>query len=56
MKAASGQQIRDVSEKALEMAPRDRSAVLTHACPSDQFLRQEVETLLASSPEFRSRD
>ena len=43
------QQIRDVLEKALELAPDERSAFLNRACSSDQSLRQEVETLLASS-------
>src|SRR5271167_257722 len=48
------QQIQDVLEKALELAPSDRSAFLNQACSSDSSLRQEVETLLASSPEVRS--
>jgi serine/threonine protein kinase/Tol biopolymer transport system component len=42
------QQIRNVLEKALELAPSERSAFLNNACSSDQSLRQEVETLLAS--------
>jgi eukaryotic-like serine/threonine-protein kinase len=48
------QQIRGVLEKALELAPGERSAYLNQACSSDSSLRQEVETLLASSPEVRS--
>ncbi len=48
------QQIRDVLEKALELAPGERSAFLNRACSSDQSLRQEVETLLASSDDVRS--
>jgi serine/threonine protein kinase len=48
------QQIRDVLGKALELAPGDRSAFLNQACSSDQSLRQEVETLLASSDGVRS--
>ena len=48
------QQIREVLEKALELAPSERSAFLQQACSSDQSLRQEVETLLASSPDVRS--
>jgi eukaryotic-like serine/threonine-protein kinase len=48
------QQIRDVLEKALELTPDERSAYLNLACSSDQSLRQEVETLLASSPDVRS--
>ena len=48
------QQIRDVLAKALELAPGERSAFLNRACSSDQSLRQEVETLLASSDDVRS--
>jgi len=48
------QQIRDVLEKALHLAPEQRSAFLRRACSSDSSLRQEVETLLASSDEVRS--
>jgi len=48
------QQIRDVLEKALELAPGERSAYLNQACSSDPSLRQEVETLLASGPDVRS--
>ena len=48
------QQIRDVLEKALELAPGERSAYLNQACSSDQSLRQEVETLLDSSDGVRS--
>jgi tetratricopeptide (TPR) repeat protein len=48
------QQIRDVLEKALELAPSERSAFLKRACSSDPTLRQEVETLLASSDGVRS--
>ena len=48
------QQIRDVLEKALEMAPSERSAFLNQACSSDSSLRQEVGTLLASSDGVRS--
>jgi serine/threonine protein kinase/Tfp pilus assembly protein PilF len=48
------QQIREVLEKVLELAPGQRSAFLNQACSSDPSLRQEVETLLASSPDLRS--
>jgi eukaryotic-like serine/threonine-protein kinase len=48
------QQIRDVLEKALELAPGERSAYLKRTCSSDSDLRQEVETLLASSDDVRS--
>jgi serine/threonine protein kinase/Tol biopolymer transport system component len=48
------QQIRGVLEEALELAPEQRSAFLQRNCSSDPSLRQEVETLLASSPDVRS--
>jgi eukaryotic-like serine/threonine-protein kinase len=48
------QQIRDVLEKALELAPGERSAFLERACSSDQSMRQEVDTLLNSGPDVRS--
>ena len=48
------QQIRGVLEKVLELAPGERSAFLNRVCSSDLSLRQEVETLLLSSPEVRS--
>ena len=48
------QQIREVLEKALELAPEQRSAYLNRACSADSSLRQEVETLLASSDGVRS--
>ena len=43
------EQIRDVLEKALELAPEQRSAFLDGACSSDPSLRKEVEVLLAQS-------
>jgi len=48
------QQIQDVLEKVLELAPAQRPAFLNQACQSDPPLRQEVETLLASSDHVRS--
>ena len=48
------QQVRDVLVRALEMAPEQRSAFLDRACSLDQSLRQEVETLLACSPDVPS--
>src|SRR5579863_4899149 len=48
------QQIRDLLEKALELAPGERPAFLNRACSSDPSLRQEVETLLASSDDVHS--
>ena len=43
------EQIRDVLEGALELAPDERSAFLDGACSSDPSLRNEVEVLLAQS-------
>jgi hypothetical protein len=54
MKPERWQQIRDVLEQALELAPGQRSAFLNQVCSSDQSLQQEVETLLASSSDVRS--
>jgi hypothetical protein len=48
------QQIRDVLEKALELAPGERAAFLDRVCSSDQSLRQEVEILLACGDDLRS--
>jgi serine/threonine protein kinase len=48
------QQIQDVLEKALRLAPSDRSVYLDRACSSDPSLRQEIETLLGSSDDLRS--
>jgi serine/threonine protein kinase len=48
------QQVQDVLEKVLELAPGERSVFLERACSSDPSLRQEVETLLASSDGVRS--
>ena len=48
------QQIRDVLEQALSLAPGERSAFLNQACSADASLRREVETLLASGEEVRS--
>ena len=47
-------QICDVLEKVLELSPEERPAFLSRACSSDLSLRQEVETLLASSDDVRS--
>ena len=48
------QQIQDVLEEVLQLAPDQRSAFLDRACSTDPSLRQEVETLLASSDDVRS--
>src|SRR6266568_7451702 len=47
-------EIREVLYEALEHASRERSAYLDRACATDQALRREVESLLASSEEARS--
>jgi non-specific serine/threonine protein kinase/serine/threonine-protein kinase len=43
------EQIRDVLEGALELAPDERAVFLDGACSSDPSLRKEVEVLLAQS-------
>ena len=48
------QKVCDLLEKALELAPQQRPALLDRACGPDSSLRQEVETLLASSDHVRS--
>src|SRR5580704_2109596 len=48
------EQIRDVLERALELAPDERSAFLDEACPSAPSLRNEVEVLLAQSADMPS--
>lgn len=48
------QQIRDLLEKALEVEPAQRAALLQRAGASNDSLRQEVETLLAASDDVRS--
>jgi len=48
------QQVCDLLEKALELAPQQRPALLDRACGEDPSLRQEVEVLLASSDHVRS--
>ena len=48
------QEIRDVLEEVLQLAPDQRSAFLDRACSSDSSLRQEVDTLIASSDDVRS--
>ena len=48
------QQIREVLEQALSLAPEQRSALLDRACAADSDLRREVETLLGSSNDVRS--
>jgi eukaryotic-like serine/threonine-protein kinase len=48
------QQIKAVLDRALELAPGERSAFLDRACARDPSLRNEVEELLASGKEMRS--
>jgi len=47
-------QIRDVLERALELAPEQRSVFLGGACSADPSLRQDVEVLLATSGDIPS--
>ena len=48
------QQVKDLLQKALELAPEERNAFLDQSCSSDHSLRREVENLLNSSKEVRS--
>ena len=48
------QEVRDLLERALELAPQQQAALLDRACGADRSLRQEVEVLLASSDHVRS--
>src|SRR5215469_15857755 len=48
------QQVCDLLEQALELAPQQRPALLDRSCGANQSLRQEVEVLLASSDHVRS--
>jgi eukaryotic-like serine/threonine-protein kinase len=48
------QQIRDVLQEALELAPDQRPAFLDHTCSADSSLRNEVESLLAASDDLRT--
>jgi len=42
------QQVKEVLQSALELAPSDRAVFIDQACDGDQALRQEVESLLAT--------
>ena len=48
------QQVEELLQQALEMAPGERPAFLEQRCSFDSSLRREVETLLSSSDEARS--
>jgi Tol biopolymer transport system component len=48
------QEVKDVLNGALELAPEQRSAFLDKAWSQDPSLRQDVESLLASSDQARS--
>jgi len=48
------QQIKDLLYQAQQLPAAERSAFLDNSCRSDRALRDEVETLLASSDEARS--
>jgi eukaryotic-like serine/threonine-protein kinase len=52
MKPERWQQIREVLEKALELAPNLRTTFLESACSSDPVLRNEVEALLTSGEDM----
>lgn len=52
MKPERWQKIRDVLEKALELAPGLRTAFLDGTCSSDPLLRNEVEALLVSGDDM----
>jgi hypothetical protein len=41
-------QIKEIFGSALAVAPEERSAYLSNACGTDEKLRQEVESLIAS--------
>ena len=45
------QQVKDVLEQALDLAPEQREAFLDHACRDDHALRQEVDSLLQEESE-----
>jgi serine/threonine-protein kinase len=45
-------QVRDVFDRAVQVAAHDRSGFLQHACGDDDGLRREVERLLAAYEEF----
>jgi serine/threonine protein kinase len=47
MTAPEWQRVREVFERALDVAPGERAAFLERACGSDAELRREVESLLA---------
>ena len=48
------QQIKQLLEQALQLAPEQRSAFLDRSCPRDDSLRLEVDTLLHASDDVRS--
>jgi formylglycine-generating enzyme required for sulfatase activity/dienelactone hydrolase len=45
------QRVEDIFQRAVELAPKARSAFLDQACGEDQSLRREVESLLAYEKE-----
>ncbi|HKU27675.1 MAG TPA: hypothetical protein VJQ54_19550, partial [Candidatus Sulfotelmatobacter sp.] len=48
------EQVKDVLDQVLAVAPEERSAFLDRACASDKALRQEVQSLLSASDEVRT--
>src|SRR5580704_17163759 len=51
MSNARWQRIEDLFQRAVELAPGERSAMLDEACAGDPSLRGEVESLLAHDSE-----
>ena len=47
-------QVNEILNRALQLAPADRSAFLNQACAPDDELRREVESLLVASDEVRA--
>jgi eukaryotic-like serine/threonine-protein kinase len=48
------QQVKELLQRVLELAPSERAAFLDQACDGDQALRREVESLLAAGDKGRS--
>ena len=48
MRAERWQQVSVLFKSALEREPKERTAYLDEACSSDDFLRGEVESLIAA--------
>ncbi len=55
MKAEGWKKIDDVFHAVLEREPERRGAFIDEVCAGDATLRKEVESLIASHDELRSR-